>query len=281
MPQVKTPKVGFEIEFNKISVKRTAEIIKSLFGGEIFKISKNKIEVKETELGKFVVELDVGLVHKIAEHENKLIPDDIVKLIDDNAEDVAGVIAPREIACPPVAESDIEKIDLLRKKLHQEGAQGTASSVLYAYGVHINPEVEEVSAKYILAHIQSYIELVESFDHETPIDSTRKLSGFISKYPDAYQELVMDKSYNPDLNGLISDYLEYNPTRNRALDMTPLFKHLAPQMVDDVITDSKVKPRPTFHFRLPDCRIGDENWSIFAELDKWLRIRELAKMKMK
>ncbi|OBX33760.1 putative amidoligase enzyme [Halomonas elongata] len=40
---------------------------------------------------------------------------------------------------------------------------------------------------------------------------------------------MLDPDYQPDLRTLIDDYLEYNPTRNRELDLLPLFAYLDPE----------------------------------------------------
>ena len=37
---------------------------------------------------------------------------------------------------------------------------------------------------------------------------------------------MLDAGYGPDLGALIDDYLAANPTRNRALDLLPLFAEL-------------------------------------------------------
>ena len=58
------------------------------------------------------------------------------------------------------------------------------------------------------------------------IDVSRKLSAFIDPFPIEYRALVTSPDYAPDLDRLIGDYLDANPTRNRALDMLPMFAHL-------------------------------------------------------
>jgi hypothetical protein len=44
--------------------------------------------------------------------------------------------------------------------------------------------------------------------------------------PDGLRAQGHPARLRPDLDTLIDDYLEYNPTRNRALDFLPLFLHL-------------------------------------------------------
>ena len=80
----------------------------------------------------------------------------------------------------------------------------------------------------------------------------------------------------PSLEELIDDYLEFNPTRNRSLDMLPLFQYLDKERIDAVIDDERVKPRPTFHYRLPNCDIDDPGWNLDNSLDTWLQVEQLA-----
>ena len=37
-----------------------------------------------------------------------------------------------------------------------------------------------------------------------------------------------------------------------------------------------ISPRPTYHYRLPDCRIDEPHWSLALEWNRWVRIEEIA-----
>lgn len=273
-------KVGFEIEYNNVSIQKTAEIIKDLFGSKIKEHHKNRIDVVDTKLGDFSVELDAEIIQKLADKKGEL-PDDLLNIINDNAEEFVGILVPREIVCPPVPEGNIADIDKLRKELYENGAKGTESSVFYAYGLHINHELKDITAENILSYLRAYIELKEEFDRSSPIDFSRKLTGFVADFNNSYKKKVMDGEYDPDMDQLIDDYIEYNPSRNRALDLMPLFKFIDKNKIEKLVGDERIKARPTFHFRLPDCRIGESNWSIFTEWEKWQKIERTAKNKRK
>jgi Putative amidoligase enzyme len=61
---------------------------------------------------------------------------------------------------------------------------------------------------------------------------------------------------------LFEHYLEHNPTRNRPLDLLPLFVHLhGPGLLKRVEDAPLVKPRPTFHYRLPNCELTNPGWT--------------------
>jgi hypothetical protein len=87
---------------------------------------------------------------------------------------------------------------------------------------------------------------------------------------------VLAPGYAPDQAGLIDNYLHANPTRNRELDMLPLFAWIDEDRVRSCVPDARIKARPTFHYRLPDARIGDPGWSLALEWNRWCVVERLA-----
>src|SRR5690606_40167509 len=77
-----------------------------------------------------------------------------------------------------------------------------------------------------------------------PFPTRRSSDLFAKAFPPDYIRLIMAEDYQPDTERLMDDYLAFNPTRNRALDMLPLFATLAPQKVARACADALVKPRP-------------------------------------
>ena len=75
---------------------------------------------------------------------------------------------------------------------------------------------------------------------------------------------------------LCENYLEHNATRNRALDMLPIFAEVDERRIEEQVGDSKVNPRLTFHYRLPNCNIEQEDWSLARPWNKWCLVEELA-----
>jgi hypothetical protein len=89
---------------------------------------------------------------------------------------------------------------------------------------------------------------------------------------------VLDPEYAPTRRELIEDYLAFSPTRNRVLDLLPLFVHCEPECLQghDVEGVELVKPRPTFHYRLPNCEIERPDWTPAAAWNRWLSVERLA-----
>ena len=75
---------------------------------------------------------------------------------------------------------------------------------------------------------------------------------------------------------LIDDYLKDNPTRNRVLDMLPLFMFLDKDRVEAAVEDSLVRPRPTLHYRLPNSEVDEPDWSLSLAWNDWMQVEALA-----
>src|SRR6185312_17067732 len=101
---------------------------------------------------------------------------------------------------------------------------------------------------------------------ESEIPLARKLAPFIHSFPDDYIELVLDPAYHPDLETFMTDYLINNPTRNRPLDLLPLFAWIdAEKVFSFPVEKDLVKSRPTFHYRLPNSEVDDPDWSVASD----------------
>jgi hypothetical protein len=58
--------------------------------------------------------------------------------------------------------------------------------------------------------------------------------------------------------------------------MLPLFTHLDEQRVRAQVTDERVKPRPTLHYRLPNSEIDQPGWDLAQPWNDWLVVERLA-----
>ena len=107
------------------------------------------------------------------------------------------------------------------------------------------------------------------------VNLSRKLTPYIDLYPTKYLKCVV-AAQAPSLDRLMDDYLHHNPTRNRALDLLPLLAHIDEARVRRQVDDPRIKPRPTFHYRLPNCLIGTQGWSLASAWNLWCLVEELA-----
>ncbi|HPF45323.1 MAG: amidoligase family protein [Alphaproteobacteria bacterium] len=274
--------IGFEIEYAGLSLEDVAGAVVDLFGGVIKKNTSALYKVEGTGLGDFTLELDALPLQKLAESNEDYktsdeIGDRIQYQLGKTVGKIGAEVAPYEIICPPVKLSQIGELETLCYKLRDLGAEGTKASFRYAFGLHINPEVKSLEADYILHHVQSFLLLASWLKDEHDVNISRRLTKFIDPFPNSYYELVLDPDYGPDLNDFIKDYHKHNPSRNRALDMLPLFAFINERLVRELYgEEEKINKRPTFHYRLPNCEIDRKEWSLNKEWQRWLIVEKIA-----
>lgn len=276
-------KVGFEVEFTGISLAVTAQIIAEVYAGEIQPIHRNRISIKTQSHGDFIVELDVKLLQRLSQEVHNAQALQTIEHFDiqlkqftvDMLSPMLVNIAPTEIVTPPLPFSELTRLDKLCQLLRESYAKGTRASIIYAFGVHINPEVPAFDVTTLQRYLLAFVLLYDWLKVKNQMDLTRQATQFAKAYPKAYAELLVNKTYQ-DLDTLIDDYLLHNATRNRALDMLPLFSHLSAKKVKAKVPDERIKARPTFHYRLPNCQIDEPGWSILQPWNLWVRVEKLA-----
>lgn len=272
-------RVGIEIEFADVDIHAVAALLQELFGGAVQVQGKYDIDVVDTRFGDFHVELDSSLLKRIA--QERMAEESNVGIVEQVSKDllakVTEQVAPCEIVSPPLLLEQIEAMDELVIRLRELGAQGTDDGLLYAFGVHFNPQAPSLQAASILAYLRAFVLLYDWLVMHMQVNFTRHLTLFIKPFPSDYVKRILTPEYSQcTREQLISDYLIYNPTRNRALDMLPLFAHLDAERVAKAVDDPHVKPRPTYHYRLANSRVGDPHWRLTDEWRSWLLIEALA-----
>ncbi|MEX0649052.1 MAG: amidoligase family protein [Balneolaceae bacterium] len=274
-------RVGLEFEFTGLPMDRAAEMISGLYGGTAEQISTYKFKVSGTEFGDFALELDASLLKdkkyektlkslgiKMADFKNK-------EKIEETLMDVASSVVPFEIITPPIYFSSLHRLTSMVDRLREWKAKGTGSSVFYAFGMHINPEIPRMDTDTLLRHLQAFVLLEKLIRKWVKVNMSRRMTPYINEYQEEYVRLILDPAYEPDLEMLIEDYVAYN-SRNRALDMLPVFMYLNEELTQSLLTEDITSSRPTFHYRLPNCSIEDENWSLALEWNRWWLVEKLA-----
>ena len=273
-----TPRrIGVEVEFAGLDCAPAAQIVAEVTGGKLQEVDRYRYLIEETGQGTYVVELDTQYVHPEeggqAEERVQLESERLGRAIEEGLRTAVGEVTrmylPVELVCPPVGIAELSKLDEMTARLRQAGAMGTRDSVVYAFGLQLNPDLPAMDAPTILRYLRAYLVCADWLRRDIGIDLTRRVLPFIQPYPKAYIQKVLAPGYDPDLAQLIDDYLLHNPTRNRDLDLLPLFTFLAPQKVKAAVDDPRLKARPALHYRLPDSRIDDANWGIVTEWNRW------------
>lgn len=275
-------KVGFEIEFGGLGLEEAARLIADLYGGMIHKRHQFSYVVTGSQYGDFSLESDSRFLsqkkydvylEKMGIADFSGISENLEKIL----EKLAGTLLPFEIAMPPIPLDQLEAAEKVRQSLYEHSAQGISSSVFAAFGMQFNPEVPDFEVETILSYLRSFFLLYDWLVEESNIVLARKIAPYIHPFPQEYMDLVVNMDYQPDLEQFMSDYLRANPTRNRPLDLLPLFTYMDADLVFEYPVEKKlIKPRPTFHYRLPNSEVDNPNWSFAQEWNKWVRVEELA-----
>jgi len=269
-----TRSVGIEVEFAAVTARDAARIVQQMFGGSLVTEDPHRHHIQGSEIGDFTCELDTQHAHRPYNKTGNMsgFQAEMRKLFGD----ISSLVMPCEIICPPVPFTDIARIDALVAKLTSVGAVGTRASPFYAFGAQLNPEIVRPDAGDITATLKAYILLSPWLRAVMGLDLTRRAMAFADPFPAVYIARLLAPDYWPDQAGLIGDYLDANLTRNRELDMLPLFAHLDPALVRARLDDPRIKPRPTYHYRLPDANIGEAGWSLCLEWNRWVIVDRLA-----
>lgn len=260
--------VGVELEFGDLSVADAAEVVRGLWGGTVESRGDHDATVRGTGIGDVEVTLDTRLA-KGGESET-------AKMIRSAFGHAAGAIVPVEITCPPIPWSRGAEIEALCDALRRAEASGSLAAPLYAFGTHLNVELPDLRPETIRDGVRAFAILFPWLRKRGEIDPARRIASFAKPFPDDYADLILAPCYAPDVEELTRDYLDANATRNRALDVLPIFAELLPETIENRLPDEKIGARPTWHYRLPNSEIDDPDWRLGREWARWVAVERLA-----
>lgn len=265
-------RVGFEIEFSGLSLQQATDTVIHCLDGELVEQTEAEKSIQVEGLGVFQVEIDWTLLKDVASasaNDSKSVP------FLEQIGNLATTLVPVEVVAPPIPVDNLYRLDSLVNALRCAGATGTGESLVAAYGVHINPELPSLSEEVVASYVRAACLLQWWLAEVHAVDLMRKVSPYIDLYPRAYLQQVLARD-RMTMDDIFSDYLEHNATRNRAIDLLPLLAEIDEGRVYDTVDDPRIKARPTIHYRFPDCRIEDSNWSLRKSWDIWCVVERLA-----
>ncbi len=133
--------VGVEIEFAGLPPRETAELVRTLFGGELNVVSPHRLQVEGTRWGEFGIELDTQYAHPdkalLEEHhesDSEWARQQHQRRVEFHQKtreligDMVTGLVPTEIVCPPIPWDELETLDTLFETLREKGAKGTDAS---------------------------------------------------------------------------------------------------------------------------------------------------------
>ena len=255
-----TRRTGVEIEFGGLSVDQTAQIILDLWGGDVHERQEREITLMGGVLGKVKVELDISLAKKWAE---------------DMAAQALGDLVPVEIVTAPLSESQLPACEALLDALHQQGGMGTQAKLGYGFGVHLNTEVPDAGTPAFMAIVRAFAVLEDWLRQSDPLDPARRLLPFVNPWPLALVDVLASRT-DWQLEDFAQSYARLAPARGFGLDLLPALQDACPDALSDLPPDQLKGGRPTFHYRLPETRLGDAQWSLAYEWNRWVLVEHVA-----
>ncbi|WP_082859297.1 amidoligase family protein [Microbulbifer sp. Q7] len=264
-------RVGFELEFSGLTLKTAANAVAQALGGELQQDSAAEMSLHH-ELGHFNIEIDWDFLKRHASESGAEEGGD--RWLDLLGQ-VAALVVPIEIVCPPLPLDRLPLLQALVPALRDAGARGTEESLIAAYGVHINAEIPRLDAETLFGYLRAFALLQWWLVDTHKVDIARRASPYIDLYPEAYVRLLCEQK-QPSMDDIFSDYLQHNATRNRALDLLPLLAEIDEARVRRAVDDPRIKPRPAFHYRLPNCQIEKPGWSLASSWNIWCVVEALA-----
>jgi hypothetical protein len=278
----KNHKAGFEFEYANVKLPIAATAIQKLFGGEIEMINPYHYKL-HSKIGTFKLMIDFSfLVHSSLKKVVKeygldsILPIEFISEIENLIANIGENLIPYEITTPPLVFNDIALSQKIVETLRDLGAYGTNKSLLYAFGMHINIEEKNLKIDTILQKFRAYLILYEFINNWLKPDLSRRISPYIKHFDSDFIIKVLNLNYNPSLDKFISDYIAFNPTRNRSLDLLPLLAFLNEKKVKDALPNEKINKRPTYHYRLPDSKIDETSWCCCEGWNSWVLVELLA-----
>lgn len=274
-------RIGVEIEFGGLRPEAILAAIRAAVGGEVERKSQVVYEIHDTAVGRLELELDFRLLKKAAEETEQIddLPEWLMEVSTWTAEwleRIVSQVVPWEIVTSPMPMQDLHRLEPLIVQLREAGALGTRHAPHFAFGVHLNPELPDLAADTLTRYLKAYLCLKDWLRERSHLDLLRVLSPYIKEFDNGYVRKVVAPSYQPSRSVLIDDYLEWNPTRNRSLDMLPVFAEVDAERVRRMVDDPLIKARPALHYRLPNCEIDQPDWRLEPLWNDWLEVERLA-----
>ncbi|MBQ0749724.1 MAG: amidoligase family protein [Roseovarius sp.] len=255
--------VGVEIELGGLPVAQVARLCAETLDGTASQVDSHIWRVENSQIGQIDIYLDIFLRNA---QQSKL---------RDLALDLGRDVVPVEIVTAPLDRDGLGRLDDLRNVLRDAGALGSGAGWFFGFGLHLNIEMASDADADTIRPLLAYALIEDWLRAANPIDESRRLLPFTDPYPIDFTRALIKAGPDASRDHVTGLYLELTPSRNRGLDMLPLFAHFDAARIRAAITD-KTSARPTFHFRLPDCRIDEADWSIADEWQRWLTVERVA-----
>ena len=254
---------GVEVEFSGLDIEQTTRIVQDSLGGASKGDDPFLRSVVDTSIGDIEIELDTPIRHA---SDNKFVRHGL---------DAAAVVVPMEIITGPLDHDGLMTFNGFLSDLRDAGAAGSRAGVFLGFGVHLNPEVVSLKSPHTINTIRAYGLLEAYLRRVEAVDMTRRALPFVEPWPADFLTALCDQDIET-LAQLLPIAAKHISSRNHGLDILPLLKFAQPEAYGQHFTETKSNARPTFHFRLPDCRIDEPDWDLNQPWELWRLVERVA-----
>ncbi|PRY23131.1 putative amidoligase enzyme [Aliiruegeria haliotis] len=267
-PSCESPRrVGLEIEFAGLSLPDATGVVKQRFSGREIWNGAGEVTLQHSSIGKIEMYLDTAFR---PESESAAAKAGV---------EIAQSVVPLEIVTEPLLHTDLPQMEALVADLDAAGGHGGGKSLLIGCGLHLNIDLADSEEGSDLPRIALAYALLEGWLRwRDPPELSRRLLPFVDPFPADMVSDLAGMGPGMSCDDLFTLLSRYALSRNQGLDLLPAWAAVAPERYErDGPVDSAVSPRPAYHYRLPDCRIGDAEWSLAYEWDRWQLIENVAR----
>jgi hypothetical protein len=259
-----TQRIGLELEFSGLSEKDAAMTLATLTGGSAEQASADRWTCETNLFGCCEVYLDT----KYAARAREIGGEDATALLRK--------VVPVELVTDPFPTPNLLAFDAVVDALRKAGAKGSRDGVLLGFGLHLNIEVPQMDAAEISRRLAAFALLEDQLRAEDPIDLSRRLLPFVRPYPGDLVD-ALAQSLPDDSGALIKLYLDHVPSRDHGLDLLPILATFdEARVLASAQEPDAIKSRPAYHFRLPDCRLDEQGWSVMSAWAQWQLVEDVA-----
>ena len=271
-------RVGVEIEFALVEATPAADAVARAIGGRVTRRGAHVAVLEDSAIGRVVFELDTRFA-KPADDPGFI--DRALEELDlrETAANVLSALIPVEMVTEPLDAGQLVTLDRAIAALREAGAVGTKHSPVNAFGMHLNIAIAAGGPARAIRIAAAYACVEAWLRRQMAVDLARRATPFVDPYPPGYLRALARAfagGTGPTLAAFIELYAEWNPTRNRGLDMWPLLGHLDRTAAEAALGAPVKNARPAFHYRLPDSDLENPGWTPRSELARWDAIEAVA-----
>ena len=158
-------RAGFEFEFGNLPIKGTAEALQGCLGGVLELVSPFEAVLRDSIIGKLKIERDADILKSMKYRKwleqvgVEFSPGTLAHEIESNIDHASRILVPCEVVTEPLPFEKLDLLDKLVSTLDSLGAEGTQQSLIYAFGLHINPSLPARDAGTLTRYPVSYTHL--------------------------------------------------------------------------------------------------------------------------